>query len=817
MRSSNCIVLFLTLVVAAAQPVPPPNAGGSLASGPLTVCRENPRYFADAGGRPILLTGSHTWGNLQDYSYATLPSPGPMDFDAYLAFLKRHRHNFFRLWAWESAFNPGAKQGTISYAPLPFARTGPGNALDGKPRFDLAQFNPAYFERLRTRVLAAREQGIYVSVMLFNGFSVEGKGNVSGSPWEGHPLNPSNNINLVDGGKGASLHTLSNPAVTACQEAYVRKVIETVNDLDNVLYEISNEDTGTPEDIAWQTHMIQFIKAFETTKPKQHPVGMTVPWPEGDDQVLRQSPADWISPRGKVLPGDGRKVIINDTDHSYFWTGLKQDGPAAQRTWVWDNFTHGNQCLFMDPYLDPSHDPGRNHPADGKPDPYWDILRDAMGDTRRFSQRIHLAAVVPHPELASTASCLADPGVEYLVYQAKPGAAFDVELKAGKYRVEWFDTAKREMSGAGLIEAKGSAERFKPPFESDAVLYLVNSGNPARPPYPPSQVLRGIRWDWETYKTAALGSDLWPLTWGPDGQLYAAWGDGGGFGGSDSDGRVSMGFARIEGGPVEFHGINVNGGKNPQHAASFPKKGKTSGLAFIDGVLYSTINLQDGPWPDVTHVLAWSEDKGATWQKADWVFPKGPENFQAAKFVSFGQNYSGLPEALAGYVYLIGGEQCASPDRLYLARVARTRVRDGNAYEFFHGLDREKQARWTSDFTKAESVFTDPNGVKPGDVTYDPGLKRFLLTSFHTGPGQLGIFEAPELWGPWATIEYEEDWGGMDNRGEGLSCEFPQKWMSADGLTLWSVFSVYGEGAKQGIKAHDRFNLLQAKLIPAGL
>ena len=71
------------------------------------------------------------------------------------------------------------------------------------------------------------------------------------------------------------------------------------------------------------------------------------------------------------------------------------------------------------------------------------------------------------------------------------------------------------------------------------------------------------------------------MTWGADDHLYAAWGDGGGFGGSDSDGRVSMGFARIEGGPENRRGINVNGGKNPESPASFPKKGKTSGIAFV--------------------------------------------------------------------------------------------------------------------------------------------------------------------------------------------------------------------------------------------
>jgi hypothetical protein len=119
-------------------------------------------------------------------------------------------------------------------------------------------------------------------------------------------------------------------------------------------------------------------------------------------------------------------------------------------------------------------------------------------------------------------------------------------------------------------------------------------------------VVESIAWNWETLVTAAPGSDLWPVTWGPDDHLYAAWGDGGGFGGTDSDGRVALGFARIEGNPENWHGVNVNGGKNPEHPASFPRKGKTTGVAFVDGVLYATVNLEDGKWPEVNHVLAWS-------------------------------------------------------------------------------------------------------------------------------------------------------------------------------------------------------------------
>jgi hypothetical protein len=44
--------------------------------------------------------------------------------------------------------------------------SGPGKALDGKPKFDLTKLDAAYFERLRSRVQAAGERGIYVSIML---------------------------------------------------------------------------------------------------------------------------------------------------------------------------------------------------------------------------------------------------------------------------------------------------------------------------------------------------------------------------------------------------------------------------------------------------------------------------------------------------------------------------------------------------------------------------------------------------------------------------------------------------------------------------
>ncbi|MDI7275877.1 MAG: hypothetical protein QME94_07850, partial [Anaerolineae bacterium] len=121
-------------------------ACSSAAAGPLRVHPGNPRYFADGSGGAVYLTGSHCWHNLQDQG---LPECRPFDFDAYVDLLQGHYHNFIRLWAWEGACSAVGPNARRVFEPMPYLRTGPGTALDGRPKFDLTQWNPAYFDRLR--------------------------------------------------------------------------------------------------------------------------------------------------------------------------------------------------------------------------------------------------------------------------------------------------------------------------------------------------------------------------------------------------------------------------------------------------------------------------------------------------------------------------------------------------------------------------------------------------------------------------------------------------------------------------------------------
>jgi hypothetical protein len=124
------------------------------AKGPLRVHPENPRYFTDGTQgkdgslRAVYLTGSHTWDNLVDMGRSDPPEP--FDFPAYLDFLERHHHNFIRLWAWDSTTWDTRANGALGKdfihhaAPLPWARTGPGNAVELNPGAYLFEwFDPA--------------------------------------------------------------------------------------------------------------------------------------------------------------------------------------------------------------------------------------------------------------------------------------------------------------------------------------------------------------------------------------------------------------------------------------------------------------------------------------------------------------------------------------------------------------------------------------------------------------------------------------------------------------------------------------------------
>jgi CubicO group peptidase (beta-lactamase class C family) len=322
------------------------------------------------------------------------------------------------------------------------------------------------------------------------------------------------------------------------------------------------------------------------------------------------------------------------------------------------------------------------------------------------------------------------------------------------------------------------------PFTEAIAMSVQDRGHWPGAPYPASEVIQGVAWSpADTVLRKAQGSDNWPITWADDGRLYTAYGDGLGFE-PGVDKRLSLGFAKVTGGPEGFTGVNIRsqtGEKLGQGEAGL----KASGMLCVDGVLYMFARNAGNSQ------LAWSGDHARTWAWCDWKFET---SFGAPTFLNFGKDYTGARDSCV-YIYSHDHDSAYKPaDRMVLARVPKDHIRDRQAYEFFKGLDAKGGPLWTADIRDRGGVFVNPGRCYRSGISYNAGLKRYLWCQIlpestdERGPryqGGFGLYEAPEPWGPWRTAFYTETW----DIGPGETSSFPTKWMSQDGRTCHLVFS----------------------------
>ena len=306
------------------------------------------------------------------------------------------------------------------------------------------------------------------------------------------------------------------------------------------------------------------------------------------------------------------------------------------------------------------------------------------------------------------------------------------------------------------------------------------------PPYPPSPVVKKVVWDSSTHIIKAPGSDNWPATWADDDHLYTAWGDGGGFGGTNREGRTSLGVARVDGTWDNYEGFNIWGGKDAVSPAQF--KGKSYGILSQGGVLFMWVMVEGSYYRQAQ--IAWSADHGRKFHRG-FKFAEPDAAFSVPTFLNFGKDYEGARD---NYVYVYSGlppDGCTSRcvgKHVDMARVPKDEITNRRAYEFFGGLGVNGHPRWTFRISERQPVFIDRNGAATRfGVVYNPGIRRYILTIAHDNEGGLGIFDAPEPWGPWTMVAYYEDWLGF-----GYSPSYhiaPAKWMSRSGKHFTIIWS----------------------------
>jgi len=453
----------------------------SLAKGTLAVHPDNPRYFTDGSGRAIYLGGHQMFVDLQDNSFNKefiRNNERILHWDSYVQFLKAQNFNYLRNWViWSTGSGSMAPVNNASASPMPYKRVaGHGKAKDGKGKFDLDQFDEAFFGRMRTRCEDLQDAGVYVASMLFEVYGFLG-GEASGESkqtlWDGNVFNGANNINGIDtdydgNGKGIEFFYTDDERIIQLQRDYVRKVIDTVNHLDNVFYEIANE-LYAPQ---WQYDLAQFIKSYEKTRPKQHVVLMsaggrtrTGSWKQMDAEAVISSPADCFAVAGSWKGGCYRRK--DPTPNGYGKPGIvdmDHVSPGSSDVgFVWTAFTRGyNFNLYDKPFENPG--------AEG---PEWERVRRNVSKAVEYAGRLDLANAAPSGELASTGFCLAKPGFQYVIYQPEAGPIMVSGLNIGqRYSFELYDTGSSEVVGGGRFRADRAQESFGEAVKG-SVLYLA--------------------------------------------------------------------------------------------------------------------------------------------------------------------------------------------------------------------------------------------------------------------------------------------------------------------------------------------------------
>jgi hypothetical protein len=168
--------------------------------------------------------------------------------------------------------------------------------------------------------------------------------------------------------------------------------------------------------------------------------------------------------------------------------------------------------------------------------------------------------------------------------------------------------------------------------------------------------------------------------------------------------------------------------------------------------------------------------------------------------VDFGKNMQYSPD---GKAYLVGhGAIDPDPelrpanlswgtgDQIYMARVLPSpqNINDMAKYEFFAGHDAKGNPLWTHDFSKIKPLVDWNNNCGSVTMTYNPGLKKYLMCIIDAGNTisriNTYILESNRVTGPWKLVVY------MHNFGEqAYFVNIPSKFISADGRTAWLCYS----------------------------
>jgi hypothetical protein len=383
----------------------------------------------------------------------------------------------------------GIKKNTMAPAPekyiCPWLRsTEPGYACGGN-KFDLSEWDDAYFSRLKDFIAEAGERNIIVELDLFSNY-------YDTVQWKLSPLNILNNINRIGDFKDhKEVLSLKHTDLLNVQENMVRKIIHELKDFDNLYYEACNEpyfgDTLALRE--WEEHMTEVVMEAEKDFHHKHLISNNI----ANNQKLVSNPRKGVSiynfhyarPPLTVDMNYHLNSVIGDNE-----TGFDGIEDSKYRTEAWDFILAGGGLFdHLDYSFTTDNEDGTGIIEPGQPGGGGKNLRNQFKILAEFMKSIDYINMMPAseekvrlPEQANTTvQALAKCDELFALYlhrtdSTNMGSAIEIDLPTGSYNMTWTDTKSGAETPAKVADHTGGWLRItSPEYREDIAMKLMQN------------------------------------------------------------------------------------------------------------------------------------------------------------------------------------------------------------------------------------------------------------------------------------------------------------------------------------------------------
>ncbi len=445
---------------------------------PIQLHPDNPHYFLWRGRPTILITSGEHYGGVLNRAF---------DYKKYFKTLERYGFNLTRTFSGAYCEPVGAfniRDNTLAPAKgqliCPWARSEQAGYANGRNKFDLDKWDPAYFARLKDFVREAGSRGVVVELVLFCPFYKD-------DMWKLSPMNAANNVNGIGTMGRTEVYTLKHPKLLAVQDRMVHKIVQELKGFDNLYYEICNEPYFGGVTLEWQYHIAETIAKAEGGFDARHLIAQNIANKgkkvERPNRLVSIFNFHYAKPPDTVAENYDLNRVIGDDE-----TGFAGSEAKPYRLEGWDFIIAGGGVYDnLDYSFTVGHEDGTagiSAPGGGGQMLHKQlaILKDFINGFEFVRMRPDNSVIKGGVPQKATARVLAEKGRSYAIYiNGGSEASLSVELPAGSYRADWVNTKTGKIDKRqDFRHSGGRLTLASPTYVDDIALRILRSEDKGR-------------------------------------------------------------------------------------------------------------------------------------------------------------------------------------------------------------------------------------------------------------------------------------------------------------------------------------------------